>query len=217
MIKRFFANTPDPLSGLTHFIGVLLAIVGLVFLLIRPSDTKTVWHIVTFSIFGGGMILLYSASTLYHWLPGSEKTREIFRKIDHVMIFVFIAASYTPVCLVNLRGGWGWSIFGVVWGLTIAGLFLKLFKMDAPRILSTGIYLLMGWVMVIGIYPLVKSIDIHGLGWLALGGLSYTIGAIIYAIKKPNIFPGVFGFHEVFHVFVLLGSFCHYQMVYYYV
>jgi len=217
MIRKFFIKRPDPLSGLTHFIGALFAVLALVTLLTRNSLPVTVWHIVGFSIFGCAMILLYSASTLYHWLPVSQPTREIFRKIDHIMIFVFIAASYTPVCLVTLRGGWGWSIFGVVWGLTIAGLFLKIFKMDAPRYISTGIYLLMGWLMLIGIYPLIKSIDIYGLGWLAFGGGFYSIGAIIYAVKKPNIFPGIFGFHELFHLFVMMGSFCHFIMLYRYV
>ncbi|MCD4692606.1 MAG: hemolysin III family protein, partial [Calditrichales bacterium] len=132
----------DPISGLTHFFGILLAIVGLIALLSRTYGPFTVWHTVSFSIFGGAMIFLYTFSTLYHWLPVSGKTLEVFRKIDHIMIFVFIAASYTPICLVTLRGGWGWSIFGSVWGLTILGFFLKIFWLNAPRFLYTLVYLL---------------------------------------------------------------------------
>ncbi len=202
------------MNGLTHFVGILLAIVALVALLTRAGSSLTIWHTVSFSIFGSGMILLYMASTLYHWLPLSEIKLEVFRKIDHVMIFVFIAASYTPICLVTLRGGWGWAMFGVVWAITIAGLFLKIFWMNVPRKLYTAIYLVMGWIIVIGIWPLSQAIELMGLAWLFLGGLFYTIGAMIYAFKKPNPIPGVFGFHEIFHVFIMLGSFSHFWMFY---
>lgn len=197
-MKRRFR---DPVSGLTHFIGVLLAITGLIVLLSRTDDLFTVWHVVSFSIFGGAMILLYTSSTLYHWLPPSGKSLEIFRKIDHIMIFVFIAATYTPVCLITLRGVWGWSIFGSVWGLTIAGLFLKIFWLDAPRMLYTSIYVLMGWIIIIAIWPLVESMVLLGLIWMFIGGLFYSIGAVIYAIKKPDPWPKIFGFHEIFHIF----------------
>jgi len=207
----------DPMSGLTHFIGILLAVAGLVILLNRTIIPFTVWHAVSFSIFGGAMILLYTFSTLYHWLPLSGKNLEFFRKVDHIMIFVFIAATYTPICLITLQGAWGWSIFGVVWGVTIAGLFLKIFWLSAPRFLYTAIYLLMGWIIVIGIWPLINSMAVKGLIWLAIGGLFYSTGAVIYALKKPNPVPGFFDFHEVFHVFVMLGSFSHFWMMYRYV
>lgn len=202
------------MSGLTHCIGALLAIAALIVLLTRSSLSLTVWHYVGFSIFGGSMFLLYLASTLYHWLPLQDRLREILRKIDHIMIFVFIAATYTPICLVTLRGGWGWSLFGVVWGLTIAGIFLKSFKMNAPRFISTLIYLMMGWIIIIGIFPLSHSLRFHGIKWMGIGGLFYTLGAVIYAIKKPNLVPGLFGFHEVFHVMVMAGTFSHFWMIY---
>lgn len=207
----------DPISGLTHFFGILLAIAGLIALLSRTYGPFTVWHTVSFSIFGGAMIFLYTFSTLYHWLPVSGKTLEVSRKIDHIMIFVFIAASYTPICLVTLRGGWGWSIFGSVWGLTIIGFFLKIFWLDAPRFLYTLVYLLMGWIIVIGVWPLTKMMPPYGILWLAIGGLFYSIGAVIYAIKKPDPFPNIFGFHEIFHIFILLGSLSHFWMMYRYI
>lgn len=207
----------DPVSGLTHFIGILLAIIGLIALLIRANGPFTVWHAVSFSIFGGAMILLYTFSTLYHWLPLSGKSLKVFRKIDHIMIFVFIAASYTPVCLITLRGAWGWSIFGSVWGLTIAGFFLKIFWLNAPRFLYTLIYLFMGWIIIIAIWPLINMMVPLGLLWMVTGGLFYTIGATIYAAKKPDPWPKIFGFHEIFHLFIMFGSFSHYWMIYHYV
>ena len=207
----------DPVSGLTHFIGILLAIVVLIALLTNRDDSFTAWHTVSFSIFGSAMILLYTASTLYHWLPLSGKKLEVFRKIDHIMVFVFIAASYTPICLITLRGGWGWSLFGIAWGITIGGFFLKIFWLNAPRLLYTMIYLLMGWILIIGILPLIKKLAPLALLWLAIGGLFYTIGAVIYALKKPNPWPNCFGFHEIFHHFVLFGSLSHFWMFYNYV
>lgn len=205
------------MSGLTHFIGALLAIAGLVVLLLRKVPELTVSHIVSFSIFGGAMILLYTFSTLYHWLPLKKSASDILRKIDHIMIFVFIAATYTPICLVTLGGGWGWSLFGSVWGLTVAGFLLKIFWMNAPRWLYTAIYVLMGWIIVIGIWPLIKSLALGGLLWLVAGGLFYTLGAVIYGRKKPDPWPNFFGFHEIFHVFVMLGSFAHFMLMYLYV
>ncbi len=210
-------NFREPMNGLTHFIGALLAVMAFYMLLTRPFGASSTMHSVSFSIFGISMILLYTFSTLYHWLPLSNKKLEIFRKIDHIMIFIFIAATYTPVCLIRMGGAWGWSIFGAVWGLTLLGLFIKIFWLNAPRILYTGIYLLMGWMIVIGIWPLIQSFSTEGILWLAAGGLFYSLGAVIYAFKKPNPWPGIFGFHEIFHIFVMFGSFSHFIMIYYYV
>lgn len=211
MVKPF----RDGISGLTHFIAALLSVVALIFLLMR--DNLSNWHIISFAIFGSAMILLYTASTLYHWLPVSGKKLEIFRKIDHIMIFIFIAATYTPVCLVTLRGYWGWSIFGGVWTVALAGLIFKLFWLNVPRIIYTAIYLFMGWLIIIGIWPLSQAMVASGLIWLALGGLFYSCGALIYAMQKPDPFPNKLGFHEIFHVFIMLGSFAHFWMLYNYV
>ena len=213
MVKSF----RDPISGLTHFIGIILSIIGTIVLLTRSNEPFTVHHAASFFIFGFSMILLYTISTLYHWLPLSEKNLVIVRKIDHIMIFVFIAASYTPVCLITLRESWGWVIFGIVWGLTLAGFFLKLFWIKAPRFLYTSIYLLMGWIIVAAILPLSKVMPSQGLLWLALGGVFYSAGAVIYALKKPDPLPSVFGFHEIFHLFIMAGSFSIFWMIYKYV
>jgi hemolysin III len=207
----------DPISGLTHCIAGILAIVGTICLILRVVNPVMPWHLVTFSIFGGGMILLYTASTLYHWLPLSEPGIRLFKQIDHSMIFFFIAATYTPICLIPLRGPWGWSMFGFIWGFALAGIGLKIFWIHAPRWLSTGVYLAMGWLVLVGIYPLVQNLPTPALLWLVAGGLSYSIGAIIYAIKWPNPIPDHFGFHEIFHLFVIGGSACHFMVMYLYI
>lgn len=207
----------DPVSGLTHLIGALLAVLATVLLILRSVDPAMPWHIVTFSIFGGGMIMLYTASTLYHWLPLSEKGIRFLRRVDHSMIFFYIAATYTPICLIPLRGPWGWSIFGVIWGLAILGIGMKVFWLHAPRWFSTTIYLAMGWLVMVGIYPLVQSMSAGAIAWLAGGGVVYSMGAVIYALKWPNPIPKYFGFHEIFHCFVIGGSFCHFVVMYWYV
>ena len=207
----------DPVSGLTHFIGAILALVGTVVLVMRPSPPITPWHAVSFSVFGAAMVLLYSASTLYHWLTLSEHGIRTLRRIDHSMIFIYIAATYTPVCLIPLRGPWGWSLLGSVWGLALAGIGVKVFWLHAPRWLSTTLYLTLGWLALVGIYPLALALDIGALVWLVAGGVLYSLGATIYALKRPDPFPGFFGFHEIFHLFVIGGSCCHYILMYFYI
>lgn len=213
MISRF----RDPMSGFTHCIGALLAVFGTVLLILRSISPAMPWHIVTFSIFGGGMILLYTASTLYHWLPVSDKWILFLRRVDHSMIFFYIAATYTPICLIPLRGPWGWALFGVIWGLAIGGIFMKIFWLSAPRWFSTLVYLAMGWLALVGIYPLVQSLPWEALIWLAGGGIVYSLGAVIYAMKWPDPFPRRFGFHEIFHLFVIGGSACHFALMYWYI
>jgi hemolysin III len=207
----------DPVSGLTHCIAAALAVLGTVLLIVRAASPVMPWHIVAFSIFGGGMILLYTASTLYHWLPVGERGVRLLRRVDHSMIFFYIAATYTPICLIPLRGPWGWSMFGIVWGIALGGILMKVFWMTAPRWLSTGIYLAMGWLVLVGIYPLVKAMSPASLVWLVSGGLVYSLGAVIYAVKWPDPLPRRFGFHEIFHLFVIGGSACHYVVMYWYV
>ena len=206
----FFSKLREPVSGLTHLAGFLLSVAALVLLITYAAMQGTPWHIVAFAIFGTSLILLYGASSLYHLLPLSPRGINILRRLDHIMIFVLIAGTYTPVCLVPLRGAWGWSLFGVIWGIAISGIFLSLYWINAPRWLSTLIYLIMGWLIIIAFYPLVQTIPIGGVVWFVLGGLFYSAGAIIYGLKRPNPFPGVFGFHEIWHLFVMAGSFCHF-------
>ena len=205
------------MSGLTHCIGAILAVAGLVFLILESVNPVKPWHIVSFSVFGTGLILLYTASTLYHWLPLSENGIRNLRRLDHIMIFVLIAATYTPVCLIPLRGPWGWSLFGSVWALAILGIFLKLFWLQAPRWFSTTVYIVMGWLAIAGVWPLIMALHVEGFIWVLMGGLLYTIGAVIYAIKLPNPWPNFFGFHEIFHIFVMLGSVSHFWVMYEYV
>lgn len=215
------AKVRDLVSGLTHCIGAALSLVGLVLLIVFAAIYGNTYHVVSFTIFGVGLFLLYLFSTLYHWLNISEKGITVFRKFDHIMIYILIAASYTPVCLVSLRGPWGWSLFGVIWGLAVLGTILSAIWIKAPRSITTTIYIIMGWVVIIAIYPLIQVFkeanNLKSLIWLVAGGIFYTIGGIIYALKIPKTKWKGFGFHEIFHIFVMLGSACHYWFVIRYV
>lgn len=161
------------------------------------------------------MFLLYAVSTLYHWLLLSPSSIQRLRRIDHCMIFIYIAGSYTPICLIALRGPWGWSLLGCVWGFAAIGVLMKCFWMHAPRWLSTTIYLVMGWMVVVSAYPLAKKLPTGALLWLAAGGALYSIGAVFYARKWPQG-TRLLGFHEIFHIFVMGGSLCHYIVMYCY-
>ncbi|HMM39932.1 MAG TPA: hemolysin III family protein [Desulfovibrio sp.] len=206
----------DPMNGLTHCVGAGLSVVGLILLVIEACTPVRPWHLVTFSLFGAGLVLLYTASTLYHWLPLSEAGVRRLRRLDHAMIFVLIAATYTPICLIPLRGPWGWSLFGVIWGLALAGIAMKLCWLSAPRRLSTGIYLFMGWLCLAAIWPMLQTMPPGAFVWLAVGGASYTLGGLVYALKKPDPWPGLLGFHEIFHLFVMGGSLAHFWVMYAY-
>lgn len=208
----------EPINSLTHLAGALLSIVGLVVLLVLSAGEP--WRMVSFTIYGVSLILLYTASTLYHSLNVSARVLAALKRFDHIAIFALIAGTYTPVTLVTLQAGkaaWGWSIFGVVWGFALLGFIFKIVWMRAPRWLYTGLYLLMGWLAMIAIMPIAQTMPYGGLVWLGLGGAFYTVGAVIYALKKPNLIPGVFGFHELWHLFVLAGSISHFVMMLKYV
>lgn len=212
----------DPVSGFTHLAWAVLSVVGLVFLILTAVfNGEGAWDIVSFSIFGVSLILLYTFSSLYHLCNVSEKASAILRKFDHIMIYILIAGSYTPVALGPLRGGWGWSIFGVVWGIAIIGVFLTIFCFKAPRWITTSLYIAMGWVVIVAIYPMIlafqKANALGSLLWLLAGGIFYTVGGIIYGLKKPNFKNRYFGFHELFHIFVMLGSLCHFWFVFAYI
>ena len=205
------------MNGFTHFIGVILSITATFLLIIKSNDSQSLIGVISISVFGISMILLFTASTLYHWLKLSEEGIKKLRKVDHIMIFIYIAATYTPICIIVLKGYIGWLLLIAVWLVAIFGVIIKLLWMNAPRWLSTLIYVLMGWLAVVVIYPLFSSLEIDALLWLFTGGLFYTVGAIIYALKKPDPFPGILGFHEIFHLFVLAGSFSHYWVMYKYI
>jgi len=203
----------DPFSGISHLVGAFLSVGALGVLTAFAAVFGDAWHIVSFSIFGFTMFLMYTSSSLYHLLPLREDALRLFRKIDHIMIFLFIAGTYTPICLVGLRGPWGWTLFGIVWGLALVGIFLKVFWLHAPRFLSTAIYVLLGWMAMIAFYPLTQVLSGSAMSWLLAGGISYSVGAVIYAVKKPDPFPGLFGFHEIWHLCVMGGSFCHFWLI----
>lgn len=202
----------EPVNAISHAAGALGSVVALTLMVVFAALRADVWHVVSFAVFGGTLTLMYTSSFLYHALKISEKALLVFRRIDHIMIFMVIAGSYTPLCLVPLRGPWGWSLFGTVWAIAVAGIFLKIFFMGAPRWISTLIYLMMGWLCMVAVYPLVTTLVPMALFWLALGGLFYSVGAVVYALKRPNPLPGIFGFHEIWHCFVILGSACHFWL-----
>ena len=207
----------QPVSGFTHAAGALLSIVALIVMVTVDVRHKTAWNIVADSIFGSSLIMLYTASALYHLLPLKEKGIDILRQLDHTMIFILIAGTYTPFCLVTLRGPWGWSMLTIIWGLAIAGIITKLTWKSAPRFVRVALYLLMGWLSLIMIYPLSQTAPPGTLIWLLIGGLFYTVGAIFYALKWPNPLPKILGFHEIWHLLVLGGSFSHFWAVFKYV
>lgn len=205
------------MNGFTHFIGVILSIVATLLLILKSNSTQSLIGVISLAVFGISMILLFTASTLYHWLKLPEEGIKKLRKVDHIMIFIYIAATYTPVCTIVLKGYTGWILLIAVWLVASIGVIIKLFWMSAPRWLSTAIYVLMGWLAVVVIYPLFTTLQLKALIWLLAGGVFYTIGAIIYAIKKPDPFPGILGFHEIFHIFVLAGSFSHFWLMFNYI
>ena len=206
----------EPMNGLTHCVGAVLALIGTVLLIVRSVDPFLPWHMGSFIVFGVCMVLLYTTSTLYHWLRLSEAGQRLWRRLDHCMIFVYIAATYTPICLVAMRGSGGWPLFAAVWSVAVLGVLGKCFWLQAPRWVSTGLYMAMGWMVILGIKPLVASLPVGALWWLVAGGAFYTLGAVIYALKRPAL-GRVIGFHELFHVFVMIGSFCHFMVMYLYV
>ena len=207
----------EPINALTHFAGILLSLVGLVLLLVLSEGEP--WRTASFAVYGSSLVLLYTASTLLHGLKVSPPKERMLRTLDHAAIFVLIAGSYTPITLVTLQrdsAAWGWALFGIVWGVAALGVVFKLFWLEAPRWLSTGLYLAMGWMAVFAIQPVSRSLPPGGLFWLALGGFFYSVGAVVYALKKPNLRPG-FGYHEIWHLFVLAGSASHFMMMLLYV
>jgi len=194
----------------SHAAGLVLSIVAMMFLVVRAIQYGDAWHVVSFSIFGFSLILLYAASTIYHSVQ-SPALRSRLNIIDHASIYVLIAGTYTPFTLVTLNGETGWVLFGISWGLALTGLILKLFFTGRYDIISTIMYVVMGWIIVFAIKPLIHNLPVKGLLWLFAGGISYTIGAILYSIDKIKFN------HAIFHLLVLIGSFCHFISVFFYV
>ena len=208
--SRQYWKRQELANSVTHGLGIALSVAGLVVLVVLAGLHATVWHVVSFSIYGASLILLYTSSTLYHSVH-SPRLKRIFRILDHSSIYLLIAGSYTPFVLVNLRGRWGWSLFGVIWALSLIGIFVKAFFTGRFKAVSTAVYLLMGWLVVIAIKPLAHAMPIGGIAWLLAGGLAYTLGAVIYLRKRIPYH------HAVWHLFVLAGSICQYFAVLLYV
>ena len=207
----------EPVSSLTHLVGAFLSLIGLIFLIKYSLDTSNPYNTIILAVFGISSILLYSASSTYHKSLSSEKVIKILRRVDHSMIYVLIAGTYTPICLIALKGRVGIILFSSIWFLAFIGILLKIVWFDAPRWLYTGFYILMGWISIIAIVPIIKAVSIGGFMWLLAGGLFYTIGGVIYATKWPKINLKLFGFHEIFHIFIMLGSLCHYILMFKYI
>ena len=194
----------------SHAIGFILSLIASVLLVTHASLHGNVWHVVSFSIFGASLIILYIASTFYHSARKPE-LRSRLRIIDHASIYVLIAGTYTPFTLVTLKGPIGWSIFGITWGMALTGIILKLFFTGKYKLISTLMYVFMGWVIIFAIKPLINNFPLEGLLWLVAGGMAYTIGAVSYSIKKIRFN------HAIFHIFVFIGSFSHFVAVFFYV
>ena len=206
----------DPGSAITHFIGMLMAMFAATPLIIKALHEPDKIHVISLSIFMISMILLYAASKIYHTLDLSEKTNRILRKIDHCMIFVLIAGSYTPICMLVLKGPAGYFLLALVWAIAIIGIAVKICWITCPKWFSSVLYIGMGWVCVLAFTQIVNSLSPAAFGWLLAGGIIYTVGGIIYALKVP-IFDAKhknFGSHEIFHLFVMGGSACHCVVMY---
>jgi len=204
---RYYTRTEETLNVATHALGLLLSILALVLLVVKAAQNGTVWHVVSFAIYGSSLVILYFSSTVFHLIQ-NQKLRNRLNVLDHASIFLLIAGTYTPFLLVTLRGPWGWSIFGVVWGLAIAGIVVKLFYTGRFNFLSTLLYIVMGWLIIVAIKPLMDALSTEGLLWLFAGGLFYTLGSVFFLVNKIPFN------HAIFHVFVLAGSACHFIAVY---
>ncbi len=200
----------ERLNALTHLVGAVLALVGSIVLIVLAARGGDIWKIVSVVVYGVTLLLLYSLSTLYHSMRGRAK--EILRELDHHSIYLLIAGSYTPFCLVTLRGPWGWSLFGTVWGLAVIGSLEELRPKRGARILSVVLYAVMGWMVIVALSPLIKALGPVGFSWLISGGLFYTIGIIFYALDTRLTHS-----HGIWHLFVLAGSAAHYIAILRYV
>ncbi|WP_164215121.1 hemolysin III family protein [Virgibacillus sp. YIM 98842] len=208
----------EPVNGFTHLFGALLAFVGLLALVIKATAvTGDMMAIMSVIIFGVSMILLYAASATYHMVVADDKVIAFLRRIDHSMIFVLIAGTYAPFCLISLSGATGWILFTAISLIALAGVTFKLVWFHAPRWLSTALYVIMGWIVVFFSADLAPIIGAGGMTFLIIGGIVYTIGALIYWLKPKYLTFKHFGFHEIFHIFILFGSLFHFCSVYFYV
>lgn len=209
-------HVKDPGSAITHFIGMLMAIFAAVPLIIKAAQESSRIYLVSIIIYAASLILLYAASTTYHTFDRSERVNRILKKIDHMMISVLIAGSYTPICLLVLKGKTGIILLSIVWGIAIVGILIKAFWVYCPKWVSSVLYIGMGWTCVLAFTQILNAMSPAAFGWLLAGGIIYTVGGVIYALKLPlfNLKHKNFGSHEIFHLFVMGGSACHFIVMY---
>lgn len=201
----------DPVSGLTHLGGAIAAFIGQIALLILGwSGTE---KFISVLVYGISLVALFSASAVYHMTQARPKVIEILRKVDHSAIYLLIAGTYTPFCVNAFTGFWRWGLLAIIWSLALTGILVKIFIIKAPRWLTAGVYVLMGWLCLAAIGEMLAVLTPFVLAWLAAGGVIYTLGALVYITKTMNFWPGKFGFHEVWHIFVLLGALAHFVAV----
>lgn len=203
-----FSKFREPINGLTHLFAALAALVGLVVLLVVSWGEPG--KLISLLVYGVSLVLLFSASASYHLVKGLPKVVEGLRKFDHCAIYLLIAGTYTPICFNMFDGFWKWGLLGIVWSLALVGIGVKLFFIKAPRWLTAGVYLVMGWLCILAINEMLAVLPAGALIWLLAGGLFFTFGAVVYITKIMNFAPGVFGFHEVWHIFVILGALAHF-------
>lgn len=209
----------EPGSAITHFIAMLMAVLAAMPLLAKAGLSGSETAVQAMMIFMGSMVLLYGASALYHSVVVPDKILKVFRKLDHMMIFVLIAGSYTPVCMIVLGGKAGYTLLAAVWGIAAAGMLIKALWINCPKWFSSVIYIAMGWVCLFVFGELLSTLSLGAFLWLLAGGIIYTAGGVIYALKLPifNSRHAYFGSHEIFHLFVMAGSVCHFIFMYRYV
>ena len=207
----------EPVSSLTHFAAAILSVAGLTMLVVFSSLYGSIEKTVGFSIFGAGLILLYVASAVYHFISRESRAKAIFKIIDYSMIYVLIASTYTPLMLALPHASLGWALFGIIWGLALVGIVFKISLNTERDWLSPTLFIFMGWLSLITIPILLRSVPLIGIWWLVAGGLFYTAGVVFFALEKRFPRTGWFGMHEVFHLFVMGGSFSHFSFMFRYV
>jgi hemolysin III len=211
VIARLDKRLREPVNGLTHLFGALIAGAGLALLVVLAWGEPT--KVASLTLYGVALILMFSASAAYHLARVGPRSALFLRKLDHAAIYILIAGSYTPVCLHFFTGFWRDGLLAIVWALAVIGIVVKLFVIRAPRWATAGIYLLMGWMSVAALREIVRTFPTGALVWLVIGGLFYTAGAIVYILKRPDPRPGIFGFHEIWHLFVIAGAFSHFVLM----
>lgn len=205
----------DPVSGLTHLGAAIISLFGLIALIIISWGESA--KLTSMIIYGVSLILMFAASATYHMTISSPKVIEILRKVDHSAIYLLIAGTYTPFCINAFSGFWKWGLLSIIWALAIIGVGIKIFIVRAPRWVNAGVYLIMGWMIVAAAQEMMNTLPAGALTWLIIGGLIYTLGAVIYITKKLDFKPGIFGFHEVWHIFVILAATAHFVSILVYI